>query len=135
MCTFIGCPAGAIAGSVTASCSNFRTAILQRFPPVMVKGVDATEMAFFAMWLGASFLLLYLPLTFLCASADGSSWKLYPTDGECWSEGGSMPFANYGLLVGFFMGFGLIGLIVAAIRIPCGMTKKTSQSTSYEVMN
>jgi hypothetical protein len=131
MCTLIGCPAGVL----TACCSNFRSATLtSHFPTVMVRRVDATEVAFFAAWLGATFLFLYLPLTFLCAVADGSSWKLYPYEGECWSEGGSMPYVLYGLLVGLSMGFGLTGLIVAAIRTLCGMTRKTPQNTTYDVV-
>jgi hypothetical protein len=91
-------------------------------------------MAFFAAWLGATVLFLYLPLTFLCASADGSLWKLHPTDGECWSEGGSMPYTNDGLLVGFSMGLGLIGLIFAANRAFCGVTRENVQNTRYAVM-
>jgi hypothetical protein len=85
---------------------------------------NATGVTFFAKWLGVTFLFLYLPLTFLCAFADRSSWKLIPTNGECWSEGGSMPYLNYGLLVGFAMGFGLIGLVVATARAAIAVAKR-----------
>jgi len=65
------------------------------------------------------FLVLYLPLTIICARADGARWKLYPTEGECWSEGGSAPGADLGLLAGAVMGFGLAGLLVVAVQPFC----------------
>jgi hypothetical protein len=42
-----------------------------------------------------------------------------------------MLYTIYGLLVGLSMGFGLIGLIVAAVRTLCGRTRKIPQCTMY----
>lgn len=73
------------------------------------------SLAYFLVFLIGCF-GLYLPLTFICANADGESWALFKGDGECWSTGGSAP----GFVLGFFaaavIGVGFGGWVVTLCR-------------------
>jgi hypothetical protein len=129
MCTLVGSPIGLVVGSSTCCCR------LQRDPPLVVfRGVDATLICFFAFLLLASFVALYIPLTVLCARADGVPWKLYPTEGECWSEAGTVPWTHLGTAAGFLMGFAAVGLAVAVGRsgLLCGPRSSSSSSTTHD---
>jgi hypothetical protein len=128
-CTFVGLPIGLAVGS-SAAC---KCCILQRDPPLVVfRGVDVTMICFFAGLLLASLCALYIPLTVFCARRDGGvPWKLYPTEGECWSEGPETPPWMYlGLAAGLLMGFATIGLIISVFRgLLCG---PRSSSTTHD---
>jgi hypothetical protein len=126
-CTLLGSPIGLTVGSSTACC---KIHILQRDPPLVVfRGVDATLICFFAFLLLASFVGLYIPLTVLCARADGVPWKFYPTEGECWSEGGAGTWMGLGLAAGFLMGFATVGLAIAVCRSAPPRGSRSSSTT------
>lgn len=74
-------------------------------------------MSLFGALLLGGFVVLYLPLTILCARADGDRWKLYKGEGDCWSEGGEGTGISLGLFAGAIMGFSLAGLCVTLM---CG---------------
>jgi len=92
----LGCPIGLSVGSVTALVmGNERKTALRSFGGLLLGGL----------------LLLYLPLTIMCAQADNDSWMPYKGDGDCWSEGGNMTGMNLGLAAGVIMGTGFGGLL------------------------
>mmetsp|Transcript_24 Transcript_24/g.75 ORF Transcript_24/g.75 Transcript_24/m.75 type:complete len:145 (+) Transcript_24:168-602(+) len=109
---YFALPAGFLVASVASCCvlprltaRNRRLALLAS-PALLAIGIFG----------------LYLPLTFLCAKADGVEWKLgrlYAEASECWSTGGSFPLLNLGsaggLVTGAGIGVGIVGGIVAAI--------------------
>jgi hypothetical protein len=126
MCTMLGCPIGLAVGSGATCCA---APLVQQVPRIVLRnGVEVTELLFFAAFFLATFVCFYLPLTILCARAtraansssrndSSNSWELFPSDGECWSEGGSMPYTDLGLWTGFIMGFALLGLITSTVRV------------------
>jgi len=73
------------------------------------------SLAYFLVFLIGCF-GLYLPLTFICANADGESWALFKGDGECWSTGGSAPGFVLGFFAAAFLGVGFGGLVVTICR-------------------
>ena len=103
MCTFVGCPIGACVGSGAAACMDMRSR-------------KALKLAIFGAILAAG-CISYVVLSILCAKADQDHWTLFRGDGECWSEGGSMPYTDLGWRTGLLMGIGFFGLALLAIRI------------------
>jgi len=62
----------------------------------------------------------YLPLTFLCAKADGDNWALFKGEGACWNEeNGSDSMPVLGVLAGFSIGIGFSCFLCTLI----GLTK------------
>jgi hypothetical protein len=142
MCTLIGCPVGlALGGSFPAwNCCPLQSS---NTPWIEFRGVDVTVICFLVFLFFASFFGLYIPLTILCARAGGVPWSLYPTDGECWSEGGSMPYVSLGQMAGFLMGFAACGLLATALkhwlhdrrrRAHCDGSQETGQTTEYVIV-
>jgi len=101
-CTFLT-PVGACLG-----CSSWCCA----------KNLDSEKIGQFRYFAAALLVIgifgLYLPLTVLCARVQGASWEIYPTDGECWSEGSGV-YANLGVAAGLCIGAGATGFIVTQI--------------------
>ena len=56
--------------------------------------------------------ICYIALSIVCAKADGDYWTPIRSDGECWSEGGHMPYVNLGLWTGALMGAGFFGVLM-----------------------
>ena len=110
----LSCPSGLATGFGVAMCCAVPKGGQQRQrPPLKRRDLARIFLAILAI----GFVAFYLPLTFICAKADGSAWKLYSGGGECWSEGGDAPGVNLGLIAGAAMGFGLAGLLVV---LSCG---------------
>jgi len=107
-CTLISCPIGLVAGGVMAPVLGNERTLLRP------QGRSRKELLIlFGGLLLAGFLVLYLPLTIVCAQADHKPWRLYPSDSlNCMSEGGDSSLGVLlGLAAGFVMGAGVAGLL------------------------
>ena len=108
----VGCGTVAAAGSIVPPSENSYEPIYRRH--VWNNGPQLYK--FVACAFGFSFLCLYLPLVTLCSrsgrggSYHSPSWSIYPTDGDCWSEG-SPKYPLLGLLTGAAMGVSFVWLI------------------------
>jgi len=105
MCTFVGCPIG--------SCVGCGVAIAQEIDS---RTKRALKLALFGAIFAAG-LICYLILSVLCARADHDHWTLLRDEGECWSEGGTMPYMDFGQWTGVLMGVGFFGTLVMCIRM------------------
>ena len=105
ICTFVTCPIGSCVGCVLGACGG-RTDVVDK---KVLLG------AFCAVF--AAGCICYIALSILCAKADGDHWTLIRSEGECWSEGGTMPFWNLGWWTGALIGVGFFGMIVMLYRI------------------
>jgi len=61
--------------------------------------------------------ICYIALTIGCAKADNDRWTLFRGEGECWSEGGSMPYADLGWWTGALLGVGFFGTVILLDRM------------------
>ena len=102
MCTFV-CPIGSCVGCGAAACLD-------------IHSHQALKVAIFGTVLVAG-CIFYVMLSVLCAKADQDQWTLFRGEGECWSEGGSMPYTNFGLQTGLLLGIGFVGVVIMACRI------------------
>lgn len=101
ICTFVTCPIGSCVGCGVAGCSR-----------ICSKGDDdqakKTRLLFLGVFsaLFAAGCICYIALSIMCARADHDRWTLFRGEGECWSEGGSMPCTGLGWWTGALMGTG-----------------------------
>ncbi len=115
MCTFMAPIASCVGGSLSG-CLTTRIPGLVEEVGSFTKLDRKRHLLFYTLILSVGFFGLYLPLTFVCARADGGDWSLFKSDGECWSEGGTMPGKTLGLAAGGFIGVGFAGLLVTLCR-------------------
>jgi hypothetical protein len=118
MCTFVACPIGSCVGCGLAACGRGDTA------KKVLMGI------FSAMFVAGC--ICYIALTIACAKADGDHWTLTRGDGECWSEGGSMPFVTLGWWTGVLTGVGFFGAFVMVFRIHHENEKANIELGSYD---
>lgn len=111
-CTCISCPIGGCVGCGTAA---FADGIVN--PPSQpneplyqrrLVGLPLYQVVVAAF--GISFFCLYLPLATLCSKSSKARWSIFPTEGDCWSEGNPM-YVEYGLLTGALLGVSFIWLL------------------------
>jgi hypothetical protein len=117
-----GTSASSSSGSGSENCRNDSI-------PIMVDDNNnnkaAERLRQFAAVLAAG-CFCYLVLTIVCAKADGDPWTLIRVDGECWSEGGDMPYIELGLMTGALLGVGLFGTLILA----CQVRRRRQQQSS-----
>jgi hypothetical protein len=126
MCTMLGFPIGSCVGCGTALCcslccgggnrnnnDSFVDEDNNNYETVRNNSnIICIKIAFGAVL--AAGCICYIILTIGCARADGNEWTLIRTTGNCWSEGGDMPFVELGLITGALLGVGLVGTLIMA---------------------
>lgn len=129
ICTFVTCPIGSCVGCGVAACSR-----------ICSKGDDdqakRTRLLFLGVFsaLFAAGCICYIALSIMCARADHDRWTLFRGEGECWSEGGSMPFTGLGWWTGALMGTGFFGTIVMLIRMQYDTERRSDVIGSFVPM-
>lgn len=101
-CTMVGCPVGCCVGSCCCTPS---------IPVVLPRYNGLTNSLFL---LAAVFVIVYMPLAILCPKEHW--WSIFPLEGDCWSEGGDMPYFPYGLVTGVIMGISVVWVIRSFYR-------------------
>lgn len=71
---------------------------------------------------------LFLPLVILCSKYDETPMSQSLTEGECWSEGGRMPYSGLGVAAGIFIGIGLTGTLWSL----CGCLRERNRNALPE---
>jgi len=111
ICTFVTCPIGSCIGCVTAACcaAGHRDDDQARAKRRLLLTLFATILA--------AGCICYVALTIGCAKADNDRWTLFRGEGECWSEGGSMPYGGLGWWTGALLGVGFFGTVILLDRM------------------
>jgi len=131
MCTFVGCPLGSLGG---AAGGGMAACALRNVPDCvgdngnvgqsrrrLLRGRRIAAVALGAVLLAAG-LVCYLVLAVLCMRADGDQWRKSLWEGECWSEGGSMPYGDLGFTTGILLGSGFFFLLILLLDGAYGTT-------------
>ena len=120
MCTMVSCPIGSCVGCVFGGCLNPSDEATK-------KGLLGIFSAIFAAGC-----ICYIILKSKCKDADFQDRinEQELSGGECWSEGGRMPFIDLGLWTGALMGVGFFGLTVMLIRMLCQAHRIKKQNTT-----
>jgi hypothetical protein len=113
MCTMVSFPISSCVGCTIATIISDHDSI-----PMNDNDYHETIISLrnFAIALAAGF-VCYIALTIQCARSDGDKWTFIRNDGECWSEGGDMPFIGLGLVTGALLGIGLFGTLIMAYTV------------------